>query len=347
MPTSRTALGGGIEAIDQMNNLAFGGCNVLQDAHKFGARNVTDFAAPHGLHSLHGKVFKEQLVVPIRQLMRQLKEPVAATVDNALVDTRDNSASFLSSAGKLDLARKLLLRLPQCGHGLTVVQRGFNLATIRGSQESFQPKIEACAVTRHGWIAWIDLCLHHEIKVEIAQRIAFDCDRLDARGNIAALAVLVDSALKVDAVALQQLPPRLLERERTVLLDLLERGWRSLELALEVAKEQFVGAVNPLCNVLNGLRTDQVPVGIARQLLELGEMPHQVVLVQTLAPQTIVATVERNAMIVDQTGNVDLLVQMAILLRAVELELVGLGENHRSIDRALGLWAGGHDSILP
>src|SRR5690606_3653701 len=117
--------------------------------------------------------------------------------------------------------------------------------------------------------ALVDFFLHHKVEVEIAQRVALDCDRLDARGDVAALAVSVDSALDVDAVSFEQLPTSLLESERTVFFDLFERGWRGLDLALEVAKEQFVGAVNALRYVLNGLRTNQIPVSIARQFLEL------------------------------------------------------------------------------
>ena len=75
-----------------MNNLAFGGCNIPKDVEKLGACEVADFAPPQSLHSLHGKVFKEELIVPVGQFMRQFEEPIAATVDDALIDTRDKPA---------------------------------------------------------------------------------------------------------------------------------------------------------------------------------------------------------------------------------------------------------------
>lgn len=291
MPTSGTGLRRRIEAVDQMNNFAFGGCNILQDAHELGTRNVAYFAPPHGLHPLHGKVFKKQLIVLIRQLMCQLEEPVAATVDHTLINTRHIRLCFVPVPRPFDLARHAALRLAQFIKGLAIVQWGFNLLPVRRGEKSLQTKIEACAITRHGLIALVDFFLHHEIEIEIPQRVALDCDRLHVRRNVAALAVLVDSALNVDAIVGKQLPARLLEGEGSVLLDLLERGRRGLDLALEVAKEQLVGAVNTLHYILDRLRTNKVPVGIAGQLLELGEMPHQVILAQMLASQTVVATV--------------------------------------------------------
>lgn len=328
MPAIGTGLRRRIEAVNQMNNFAFGGCNILQDAHKLGARQVIHFAPPHGLHPLHSKVFKEQIVVPVRQLMCQLEEPIAATVDHALIDTCDSPPRLVPVARTFALARHTALRLAQFIKRLVIVQRGLNLLPVRCGEESLQTKIKTCAVTCHGLIALVDFFLHHKVEVEIAQRVALDCDRLDARGNVTTLAVLIDLALNVDAVAFKQFPTSLLKREGSVLLDLLERGWRGLDLALKIAKEQLVSAVNALCNVLNRLRTNQLPMSIAGQLLELGQMLHQCVSMQVLAGQPVIAPMKRDAVVVNQARNVNLLMQMLILFCAVQLELVGLGQNH-------------------
>lgn len=68
-----TGLAGGIEAINQMNKLAFGGSNIAQNAHELGTGNVAYLATPKALHPLHGKVFKEQLVVLVGEFVRQLE----------------------------------------------------------------------------------------------------------------------------------------------------------------------------------------------------------------------------------------------------------------------------------
>jgi hypothetical protein len=68
---------------------------------------------------------------------------------------------------------------------------------------------------------------------------------------------------------------------------------------------------------------------IARQLLEPGYVSHQVVPAQSLTRQTVVATVQGDAVVINQPGNVYLLVQALILFRAVELELVCSENVHR------------------
>src|SRR5215218_2392768 len=86
MTTRRAYLGRGTETVDQMYDLALGGSNILQNAHEFRAGNVAHFAPPQALHSLHGKVFKEQLIVLAGQIVRQFEEPITPLVDNALID---------------------------------------------------------------------------------------------------------------------------------------------------------------------------------------------------------------------------------------------------------------------
>lgn len=328
MTTVETGLRRRIEAINQMNNFVFGGCNIAQDAHELGAGKVAYFATPKALHPLHGQVFKEQLIVLSGQFMRQLEEPVTTLVDHGLVDASDNHTGFLPTTGILDLTRKTLLGGLQFSHCLPKVQRRFNRLPIVADEESLQTKIKACAVTRHGLIALVDFFLDNEVEPEIAQRIPLDRHRLDVLWNVPALAVLVDLALDVDPVSTEQLPARLLEREGTVLLDLLKTWWRSPDLALEVAKEQLIRLVDALYDVLDGLAANKIPVGIARELLELGEMPHQVVLAQTFAGQAIVPAMQGNTMVVDQPGDVYLLMQAPILFRPVELELVRLDDLH-------------------
>jgi hypothetical protein len=174
-----------------------------------------------------------------------------------------------------------------------------------------------------------------KVEPEIGKIIPFDCHRSDVSGNVPTFAVLVLPALNAHPVAVKQLPSRLLEREGTVFLDLLEAGRRGLDFALKIAEEQVVRLVNArptpawAHHVLNGLRANQVPMRIARQLLEPGYVSHQVVPAQSLTRQTIVAAVPGDAVVIDQPGNVYLPVQALILFRAVELEFVGSDNVHR------------------
>ena len=74
---------------------------------------------------------------------------------------------------------------------------------------------------------------------------------------------------------------------------------------------------------MNRLTTDHVPKAILRQLLKFRDMFHQLILVQTFASQLVVAPMQSNRMIPDNPRNIDLLMQVLILFRLVEFELVG------------------------
>lgn len=80
-----------------------------------------------------------------------------------------------------------------------------------------------------------------------------------------------------------ELPSSLFEREGRILLNLLESWWACANLALEIAKEQLIGFINALNNVLNGLRANKIPVREAVKLFRLGQMFHQLKLVDSLA----------------------------------------------------------------
>ena len=203
--------------------------------------------------------------------MRQLKKPITALVDYPLIDARDDGSGSMPATGKLKLAGPVLLSKFQFSHRRSIVQRAFNLLSVRCGEKSLHAKVEACAVTRHGLICLVDF-FYHKVQVQIAERITFDCDRLHVRWYVSRLAELVDPALKIDFVAVQQLPARLFQGERRIALHFLKAGGTGSNLALEIAKEKFVGFVNALGDVLNGLTAHVAPIGIFRQLLEFGKM---------------------------------------------------------------------------
>lgn len=322
MTTIKTSFAGRIEAINQMYNLALGGSDITQYAHEFRSSKVAHFAPPQSLHPLHVKVFKEQLIVLVGQFVRQLKEEVSALVDHRLIDARYNGFGFLPTTGKLDLAGKILLSNLQFCHCPTIVQWAFNLIAIRCDQECFEAKIKTCTVTRHGLIVLTCFFLGDKEQIKIAKTVTFDRDGLDVRWNIPALAELIDRALNLDSVFAKQLPTCLFEGEAAVLLDLLESGWTSANLALEVAKEQLIRLVDSLYYILDRLTTYKTPMCVLCQSLELSYMPLQSIQIQTLSSQFVVAAMQGNAMVIDRPGNVDLLMQQSILFLPVQFELV-------------------------
>jgi hypothetical protein len=128
--------------------------------------------------------------------------------------------------------------------------------------------------------------------------------------------------LNLDFVPIKQLPASLFQREAAVLLDFLKARRRGLHLALEITKEQLIRFIDALHNVLNRLATDHMPVVVLWPLLKFGDVFHQGIPVQTLAEQAIVPAMQGNTVVINQPTDIDLLVQVPILFRAVKLELV-------------------------
>ena len=166
-----------------MNNLALSGCNMGQNIHEFAACQVANLATPKPLHPPHGEVFKEQVVVSVRQVVGKLEEPVTAAVDNRLIDTGDIRLRLAPVVGKLDLVGHLALGGLQFGHSRAIVQRAFNLFTVRRGEECFQPKVKARAFTRRGLMNWVTLFLNNEVQIKIAKTVTLDSDSLDIRAQ--------------------------------------------------------------------------------------------------------------------------------------------------------------------
>jgi hypothetical protein len=311
-----------MEAPDQMNNLAIFVSHMLEDAHELTTSQVAHLATPHGLHTLHIQVFKEEIVEIIRQFVRKLEKPVAALIDDRLVDASDNHLGFLPATREFNFTSKILLGNLQFSHSLAKVQRAFNIFSNIGNQESFQTKVKPGTFTCPELIILVGIFLYHEVEPEIAKAITFDRNRLDVCWNIARLTELIDHPLNLDPVPIEKFPTRLLEGETGVLLDFFEAWRRCADLVLEIAKEKLIALIDALNNVLNRLTAYQIPMGVLGKLFQLGDVLHQDKLIQALPRQLVVATVQGDAVIVDQPCNVNLLVQKTILFLAIELEFV-------------------------
>ena len=323
-----TRLGAWIEAIYQSNELAFDAGNMFENAHKLRSGKVANLAPPKCLHPLHGQVLKEKCVIAVGQLMCKLKEPVTPTINDCLIKSSDVLFGFLPVVRPLALTRHCPLRKLQIVHGLAIVQWAFDLLSVRRCEEDFHAKVETCAVTCQDSGALVDLFLDNEVQIEIAQRITLYRYSFDIGGDVTRLTELVHLATDYNLVAVKQFPACLLKRETAVLFYLLE-AWRTgANLALEIAEEKFVRLVNAVANILNGLGIDKIPMRIAVKLFQLGDVFHQDKLIQALASQAKVPSMQRNAVVINQPRNVNLLVQVLILFRAIQLEFVCLDDLH-------------------
>jgi hypothetical protein len=330
MTAIKASFGRWIEAANQADGFTLAVGNMPDCFHELTTGKITNLAPPQGLHTFHGKVFKVQIIVSIRQFVGKLKEPVAALVDYPLIKARDNRLCFLPSSRKLYFAGEVLLGDLQVSHRLPIVQRAFNFFSVRCSEEDFQPKVKARAFTRHDLIGLapkgFPFFLYDKVQIEIAKAITLDGDRLDACRDIAALAEFIDRSLYADlalrAPAVKEFPAGLLEGERAILFYLLETWWGGAYFSFEITEKQAICFVNAFNDILNSLTTYQIPMLVFGKPLKLCGVLHQSKLIQAFAGQLIVFAVQRNTVIIYQPTDIDLPVQTLILFLAVELEFV-------------------------
>jgi hypothetical protein len=125
-----------------------------------------------------------------------------------------------------------------------------------------------------------------------------------------------------------RLPPRnlacLLEGEGFVSPHLFE-AWRPAPLLIPV-EEGLIGLFDPLADILDSLRADQLPEGVT--FAQFSNMSLKLSAVQVLAPPTVVPTMQGNAMVVDYPRGIDDALEVSIPLVLIELELQSL---HRAI----------------
>ncbi len=136
---------------------------------------------------------------------------------------------------------------------------------------------------------------------------------------------LVHATLNANLVAARQLPARLFQREALVLLNLFER-WRPATpplTRLHPLEKPLIGRVLTFGHILDGLRPQFGEVRKPFCFLQLRQVLLHPVRADVLSPHPIVSFLHGQAMIPNQTGNIDPLMQVSIPLGFVHAELVG------------------------
>jgi hypothetical protein len=86
-------------------------------------------------------------------------------------------------------------------------------------------------------------------------------------------------------------------------------------------KEQLVGFLNALTDILYGLRANRLPEGFT--FSQFGDMSLKFVAIQVLAPHAVVPFVECNAMVINYPSRIDSPLEVLIALALIQLELQG------------------------
>lgn len=327
MTTTRTSFCRGEEPINTMNNLALDFGDPSYDVHEFAKGQVGYFASPELDHSFEIQVLEEQIIIFIGQLMGQIKKPITSLVHNALMKPGYYDSGTFPSLRAFGLARQNTLSFGKLVKVLFEKFRRFYNFAIGRNKKCFETKIESRASTRRKF-DWLNFLLDRKAKPQIAQRIPLDRNRLDRAFNFAVLDKLINLAAYFDLVAFKQFPASLLEREGFVPFDFLELRWRGLDTAFEITKKEIVTLIDTLYNVLDRLSIQQLPEFIFRFFLELGDVLLQPVWGKTSPELSIVSPVKANNMVVNDAGNVNLLVNMFVSLVAIKPKLERLSYDH-------------------
>jgi hypothetical protein len=112
---------------------------------------------------------------------------------------------------------------------------------------------------------------------------------------------LIDSIPYLDSITTQKLVSSLLKSERLIFLDFLKTWWS--DSFFVVLKEQLVGFINALTDILNGLRAYQLPEGIT--FPQLGYVFLKFGTVQVFAPHQVVPTMKSNRMVINYPCGID------------------------------------------
>lgn len=322
MTTARASFGRRIEAVNEMHKLTLTGGDVLQNIAELAKGDVTDLATPKSVHGFDIQRFQNDDVKAVGQVMGQLEEPVPSLVGDSRVNPVEVVFGFMPVSRAFDLPGHSTAGLAQVFQVGFEGLRGSYFFAVGQGEEGFQTKV--CA--NDGITQSVDFFLfrlYGKANEQLTERVPLDCDRLDCAEDFPALAEFVHLAADADLVGADQLPTRLFEGKRSVLLDLAKtRSCKALcNLPSFVLEEQLITTINTLTNVLDGLCINQVPKIVFGKFFQLRNVLLHRVHVDVLPGQLEVPPMKGYAVIPDYARNVNLVMQMLILFASVQLEL--------------------------
>ena len=324
----------GFETVYLHDDLAHLHGDVLLDIQELGESQITHLASPHPLHGLEVQVLETQDVALTCQVPRQLEVRVSPFVGKSCMSTRQPLSSLFVVVAPWLLACAYPIQARDLVQVLLQVLWHEVRCVLIVGQEGSEPKVKAADSTRAGYV-WDLYFLHdREADVQSSHSISLDGDCFDLTFDLAALGELVGVLADTHPVLTQVFPPRLLQREASVLFHLLEAWTASLEGCLPtfILEECLIAAVQAIRDVLYRLATYHLPVRIPfSSHSQLGQVRHQAVLVDVASGEPVVATLQSHAVVPDDAGDIDLVVQVLVTLVVVQaiLECLANRGHHR------------------
>jgi len=261
MPTDRAQLRRGKPRVDMMDHRPGLRGDVMQDLHKRPKAQIGNFAAPQGFHALKVQCYQGDVDVRSTECRGQIPVEGMAEMSDPFVHTGKVLLGTAAVVRALALVRQRSIGVRNTTQRLFERLWRMVLRPITPREIGRQPKVKACAFTRHGSVDGFRDNATREIHVQVTKPITLDGDRFDGPRDVAGLRKLVDGRAETEAIATKELPSRLFQGKRFGMADLAKGGRTNLVggrvglAILQVLKEALIAPVDPFNDVLNGLRT--------------------------------------------------------------------------------------------
>ena len=334
MPTGRAHLRGWEPLVDMVH---YGACfcsHLVQHVNKCSKTKIGDLASPQGSHALQFESLKSDEVIVSTKFMCQFPVKCVSLICNALMDTGKALSSFLAIVRTLLLLGKLAVGLYESLQTMFQRLRGVIFSSITTREVGRQPKVKACAFTRHDSFYGRELNDTGEIYVQVSKEIAFDRDRFDNPVNLSRLGEFVDSRANAQSVVPKQFPTSLRQGERFSFCNLSKRRWANPLCSfarfagIQVPIETLIALIYAAGYLLNSLRTKLLTPRILWQAFQFGQVGLQCVQRQMLLAPTVVPFMERNAMVMNRPANINLAMQTLAVSTPIQFVREHLATRH-------------------
>jgi len=320
-PATDTArLGGSEEPVHSDDDGAVFFGLTLQFADEFGKTEITDPFAVSPLQGLHVQVFEADDVILADNLQREFPVEVVPCRCHMPVLTGKAQPRAPAVVGTALLLAEFPTGDADLFHVVMQEQGRAEILPVGSRQKKLEPEVVTDAFTRSRYVSWPGFRLTDEDDVVIAHGIPLDRERLDPALDLAGLEKFEGLFPDPDTVAAFVPVSSLLQGEGAVSVPLPERRRRAADMTLPVLEKEPVATFNALHDILDGLRTELIPEAVTRQFLELGEVFLERVLGEVTTEQSVIASVQRDAMVVDAGCDLYPAAELAVVPGCVELE---------------------------
>ena len=283
----------------------------IENANELGERIVRDLSSPQLLHRLDVQVLDAYIGVLLGNGPCELEEPVDTAVLHIPMPSGHVHLRTLTISAPNLLAAQFPLRNTQSRSIRLKEARRLDAATVAAGEEVLESKVIPDGITLSGYDVGRGLYTHDAEPIVTAV-VSLDGHGLDDAFIRTVCYILVVPAEDGDVIAVMELIPSLLQRERGVLLPLAEvRDAVTATAALLLCfKECLVGTVDALSDILYGLGTYRTPVLAGCTLTHFREMHLEFICGKVLVVHPVIPAMESDAIVIDLAMVLDEMVKV-------------------------------------